>query len=79
MDELRRLQPPTSSLNVIAVTFLELQDARHNADYDPGPFRFNRNATLELISAAAAAVDLLRAPPPDDRLMPAVRLIANTR
>lgn len=79
LDELRRLHPRNPSLNVIAITFLQLQKARHDADYDPGPFQFNRNATRELISEARTAVDLIAKLSADDRLMLAVRLIATTR
>lgn len=66
-------------LKIVSFAFRVLQDARHNADYNPEIFAFDRSATLNLIEAARRAISALNAMPKDDQLALAVRLIARTR
>lgn len=66
-------------LRTVSFVFKVLQDARHNADYNPETFAFDRSATLDLIEAARRAIGALNAMPKDDQLALAVRLIARTR
>lgn len=70
---------PGSVLATIAVTFADLQDARLNADYNPEPFAFNRNGTIELVEAGRRAVSLLDALTADQKLMLAIRLVVRLR
>ncbi len=67
------------TLAAIALTFEALQDARHDADYNPEPFPFSRSGTLELIDTAAQAIAALRALPAEQKLALAVRLVVKTR
>lgn len=66
-------------LRIVSFAFKVLQDARHNADYNPETFAFDRSATLNLIEAARRAASALNAMTKDDQLALAVRLIARTR
>ena len=67
------------ALAAIALTFEALQDARHDADYNPEPFPFSRSGTLELIDSAEQAIVALRALSGDQKLALAVRLIIKSR
>ena len=74
-----RKSEPGSILAVVSLTFSQLQDARHEADYNPAPFRFKRSGTIDLIDTARQAIALLDGLPAEARLALAVRLIARTR
>ena len=67
------------SIEAIAVAFAALQDARHDADYNPEPFPFSRTGTLELIDSAEQAIVAVRSLPPDQKLALAVKLIVKPR
>lgn len=66
-------------LRIVSFAFRVLQDARHNADYNPETFAFDRSATLNLIEAARRAIGTLKVMSKDDQLALAVRLIARPR
>ena len=71
--------PATSeSLRQVGETFLDLQSARHSADYDPSS-RYSRREAVDLIAQARRAMDALRALPKEDRLILAVHLITKPR
>ncbi len=79
LNAVRRERHKGSSLDVVAVAFVTLQDARHDADYNPEPFRFKRSETLELIEAAQAAIAALGDLPAHEKLVLAVQLVAKSR
>jgi hypothetical protein len=68
--------PEAASLGRI---FIQLQQARYTADYDPGPFPLNRQDTLELIDRAREAVQLIGKIPDEKRLLLAIQLIVKQR
>lgn len=70
---------PGSALASVSLAFSQLQDARHEADYDPRPFQFKRSGAIDLIDTARQAVVLLDQLSPEARLTLAVRLIARSR
>ena len=78
LTDIRRTDPG-SALATIAVTFSQLQDVRHDADYNPEPFRFNRNGTSDLVEAGRQAISLLTTFKPEQKLMLPVRLIGRPR
>ena len=57
--EIRRLALPPG-ITGCALAFLELQEARHSADYDPNA-RFTRTEALDLIGIAETAIRAMRA------------------
>jgi hypothetical protein len=59
--------------------FIELQQARVIADYDPSPFNLNRQATQELIDRAREAARSMQTISAEKRLLIAVHLIARPR
>lgn len=63
----------------IAETFIELQEARHRADYDPEPFAASRTDVIELAAMARKAVDVLRGLDYDVRVFLAVSIVAKSR
>jgi hypothetical protein len=67
-----------SDLSLIGQVFVELQEKRHIADYDPEP-RMGRDATLDLIEQTRLAMVRIKSPSPDDRLRLATQLIARKR
>ena len=66
-------------IEAIAVTFAALQDARHDADYNPEPFSFSRSGTLDLIDSAEQAIVAIRSLPPEQKLALAVKLVVKSR
>jgi uncharacterized protein (UPF0332 family) len=50
----RLLAAPSPELKFVAVTFVDLQQARHQADYDPG-HRLTRSEAVDLVERAEAA------------------------
>lgn len=64
-DEFKALRSsaPSRAVRAFAVTFVELQELRHAADYDPAPFRYSRRQINALITQARAAVSDLAALP----------------
>lgn len=48
------LQPPTPDIQAVASAFVELQQARHDADYD-AQYRFSRDDVLTLLETADQA------------------------
>lgn len=77
LNDLRKVEPG-SIFAVVALTFSQLEDARHEADYNPAPFRFKRSGTVDLINTARQAIALLDSLPREARLMLAVRFIARS-
>lgn len=61
-----------------ASEFIELQEVRHSADYDPQA-RFTRAETLQWAARAEAAIAELRAAPRRDRKAFAVQLLLRKR
>lgn len=61
-----------------AKEFIELQEVRHKADYDPGA-RFSRVEAMDWVKRAEAAVARLRAAPRRDRKAFAVQLLLRRR
>lgn len=64
---------PGSGIGLIGQTFVELQERRHIADYDPEP-RFGRAETIDLIDQARTAVARIGSLSPDNRLRLATQL-----
>ncbi len=75
----RQRQPKDRLIEIVAVSFAALQDARHDADYNPEPFLFSRTGTLELIDTAEQAIVAVRSLPPDQKLALAVKLVVKSR
>jgi uncharacterized protein (UPF0332 family) len=61
-----------------AKEFIELQEVRHKADYDPGA-RFTRAEALDWVSRAETAVERMRTAPRRDRKAFAVQLLLRKR
>jgi uncharacterized protein (UPF0332 family) len=61
-----------------AVEFVELQEARHDADYDPS-VRFSRADALDWIVRAETAIAVLHASPRAERKAFAVHLVLKRR
>lgn len=74
----REVQNLPGSIIDCADEFIELQEVRHKADYDPG-VRFTRAEALDWASRAEAAIATLRAAPRPDRKAFAVRLLLKRR
>ena len=79
LNAARRAFPRGSAVEMIAVAFAALQDARHAADYNPEPFPLSRSGTLELIASAEEAVEALRSLPAGQKLDLAVKLVVKPR
>lgn len=77
-DKLAKDRSTRSDLKLLADIFIELQSARHAADYDPG-CRYSRRRALDLISRTRLAIETLRAVPKEDRLILVVQLITKPR
>jgi uncharacterized protein (UPF0332 family) len=63
----------------IGAVFLQLQEARITADYDPGPFDYGKSEVLELIAQARNASQLMRALPEETSRRLAAHFIAKRR
>ena len=63
----------------IGMIFLTLQEARHDADYDPRPYPIGRSGANELAAQAALAVNLIASLPKASRLELAAALIVKKR
>lgn len=59
--------------------FIDLQQSRYVADYDPQPFWQSRQEVLVLIDRARQAVEAVRIVPSEKRLLLAVHLLARQR
>ena len=79
LNRLRQIATQESTLESIAVTFAVLQDARHDADYNPEPFAFSRSGMLDLIDSAEQAIGAIRSLSSDQKLDLAVRLVVKSR
>lgn len=64
---------------LIGPVFIQLQERRHLADYDPEPFALGRSETLELIALAAEAVRAVREMPDEQALLLATHLVGKQR
>ena len=62
----------------LAEVFVELQDERHGADYDPG-YRVTAAALQSLLGQVNASLDAMSLLPPAERTLLAARLIGRTR
>lgn len=58
-----------------ATAFLELQEAREEADYNPEPFRYRRDDVRRLVGDARIAVETLRSLTSPTRLLLASHLV----
>jgi hypothetical protein len=58
-----------------ATVFLELQEAREEADYNPEPFRYKREDVRRLVGDARIAIQTLRALEPAVKLLLASHLV----
>lgn len=67
-----------AGIMICASEFIELQEVRHTADYDPRA-RFTRAEALQWTSRAEAAIATLRAAPRRDRKAFAVQLLLRKR
>lgn len=76
-DEVKKLNFP-SSIRSCAMTFIDLQMARHAADYDP-EFRVSRATARSLIELAKRAIADLREASPKDRTAFAIMLVFKKR
>ena len=77
-ERLAKDRAARSDLKRLAEIFLELQSARHAADYDPG-CRHSRRKALDLVVQGRLAIETLRSMPKEDRLILAVQLITKPR
>jgi hypothetical protein len=59
--------------------FLLLQEARQLADYEPKPFPYGCQETLEFIEQAARAIQVIGAFPKQTRLLLAASLVTKRR
>lgn len=64
---------------LIGGTFIQLQQYRHTADYDPETFPRSRSETLDLIDEVRKAMTCIKALSPEDRLRLSTQLIARKR
>lgn len=78
LERLARDRSTSDDLKTLAEVFIELQSARHSADYDPA-CRHSRREARDLIVQARRAIDALRAIPKEDRLILAVQLVTKPR
>jgi len=61
------IQTLDPAAKIFADAFIELQERRYEADYDPKPFSYGRKATLGYIDQARTAIDALAALASDRR------------
>lgn len=61
-----------------AIRFIELQDLRHRADYDPDA-TFEPDEVLQLVSGARVVIEAFNSAPDTERRLLAVYLIATLR
>ncbi len=80
-DELRRrdVRSLSPQIGQFAILFVELQDLRHEADYDPRPFAPNKQQVLAMISQAEKAIEGLETLPPDLRTQLAAIVLLKAR
>ena len=75
---LRNDSATSVELKQVGRAFIELQEARIAADYDPSA-RFTRTRTLQLLEQASVAVQLLKALLAEERRFLAIQLITKPR
>ena len=68
-----------SQIASIGAVFLQLQEARITADYDPRPFGYGKSEVLELIAQARNASQQMRALPEKESRRLAAHFIAKRR
>ena len=68
-----------SGVAQIGDVFIRLQEARHEADYDPKPLPYGRREVLNFCAQARSAVETIRALPSETKLIVAVGLIMKAR
>ena len=68
-----------ASIVAIADAFKNLQEARHEADYSPEPFSYNRDGANDLIDSAEQAISFIDKLAPDEKLALAIKLIVKSR
>lgn len=78
LDAVRREASSGDDLRVIADVFVEAQQDRHRADYDPG-YRVTAGETAIIVDGVRAAILLLARLPPAERKLLAARLIGRAR
>lgn len=62
-----------------ADTFIDLQEKRHTADYDPKPFPYRRKATVGYVQQARKAIDGLADLRPEQRRIMATAVLLKRR
>ena len=77
-ERLARDRATSSNLKALAEIFVELQSARHSADYDPA-CRHSRREAQDFIDQARRAIEALGSLPKEDRLVLVVQLITKPR
>ena len=75
-EEAASLDP---SLAGFGLLFGQLQDRRHQADYDPAPFRHYFDETLALVRQARSAIEILNSLPAETRRTLATLVLFKTR
>jgi hypothetical protein len=68
-----------SDVAEIGRVVLLLQEVRQLADYDPKPFPYGRQETLEFVDRAARAIQIIGAFPKETRLLLAANLVTKRR
>jgi hypothetical protein len=68
-----------SAAKTFAETFIELQQKRHTADYDPRAFPFGRNVTLGYVQQARVAITALTTLGSEHRRIMATTVLLKSR
>jgi hypothetical protein len=68
-----------ASLAALGGIFSQLQEKRHQADYDPAPFRHYFDETLTLVNQARSAIATLNSLPTDKRRALATLVLFKSR
>jgi hypothetical protein len=67
------------AVETIGLAFVNLQDARIEADYVPEPFKYSRREVKDLIMEARSAIAAIETLPAETRLQLAVLFLTRTR
>lgn len=78
-DVFKQLSRHGGDTGLIGGTFIQLQQHRHMADYDPEPFPLSRAETLDMIDEVRKAILRITTLSSNDRLRLATQLIARKR
>jgi len=78
-DRARTSKSYGAEIEKIGSSFLRLQQAREEADYDPEPFRYGRDDTRKLVEEARETVAAIRSLEAETRLLLAAHLVTKRR